>query len=73
MGKYYKKGAVFIAANSNVPIIPVYITRKPKFFSKVKVIFGEPIYIKKEDLNDKKQVKNKSKQLIEKIYELKGE
>ena len=71
IGNYYKKGAVFIAANTNIPIIPVYITRRPKLFSRVKVIFGEPIYIKKEDLKDKKQIKNKSKQLIEKIYELK--
>ena len=38
IGKYYKKGAIFISAKCNVPIIPVYITMYPRFFTNVKVI-----------------------------------
>lgn len=68
--KYYKKGAVFIAAHSNVPIVPVKITRRPKLFQRVDVIFGEPIYIKKEDINDTENLEKRSKELIEIIYNL---
>ena len=73
IGKYYRKGAVYISANCNIPIIPVYITMRPHFFSKVTVTFGEPIYIKKEELNSKQEIENKSKMLIQKIYELNNE
>ena len=73
IGKYYRKGAVYISANCNIPIIPVYITMRPLFFSKVTVTFGEPIYIKKEELNSKQEIENKSKMLIQKIYELNNE
>lgn len=69
--KYYKKGAVFIAANSNVPIIPVYITRRPRIFQKIDVIYGEPIYISYEEVADKKKLKEYSIKLIENIYDLK--
>ena len=70
IGKVYKKGAVYIAATTNVPIIPVYITRRPKFFSKIEVIFGEPIYIDKNSIKSKRDIIEKSKELIEKIYSL---
>ena len=32
---FYKKGPVFIAAHTNIPILPVYITRRPKLFQKI--------------------------------------
>lgn len=70
--KSYKKGAVFIAAHTNVPIVPVYITRRPKLFQKIDVIFGKPIYIKKEDLKGKGKVEKYSKELINTIYDLKN-
>jgi len=68
--KHYKKGAVYIAANSNVPIIPVYITRRPRLFQKIEVIYGEPIYIRNEDISDKRKLKEYSIKLIENIYNL---
>ncbi len=71
IGKYYKKGAVYISATCKIPIIPVYITMRPKFFTKVKVIFGNPIYISKNEIINKKQIEEKSKQLIKEIYNLK--
>lgn len=65
-----KNGAMYIAALSEVPIIPVYITARPKYFSKVIVKFGNPIYTDKKDSKNKAIIKEKSKELIEKIYEM---
>lgn len=64
-----KSGAVFIAATANVPIIPIYITSRAKFFSKVKVTFGEPFFPKQEVLEDKKVLREEAKRLIDSIYE----
>ena len=47
-----KSGAIHIAATVDIPIIPVYITARPKFFSKVIVKIGEPFFPKKEVLNE---------------------
>ena len=70
IGSRVKNGAVFIAAEAGVPIIPVYITRRPKLFSKVRVIFGEPIYVGKEVAKNKTELRERSKQLIQTIYDL---
>lgn len=69
--KVVKNGAVFIAAYSNIPILPVYITRRPKIFSTVNVIFGKPMLINKNILKSKDDIKKKSKELINIIYDLK--
>lgn len=71
IGKRIRNGAVYIASKSNVPIIPVYITRRPKLFSKVEVTFGSPIFYDSSVEKDKEQVKEKSKELIDIIYRLK--
>ena len=65
-----KNGAVYIAAMAEVPIIPVYITARPRYFSKVVVRFGEPIFYNKEDLRNKVKIESESKKLIEAIYKL---
>ena len=65
-----KDGAVYIGAMANVPIIPVYITARPRFFSKVTVKFGEPLYTNKEDLKDKEKIKARSKKLMTEIYSM---
>ena len=70
IGKYYKKGAVYISGHCNIPIVPIYITMRPKFFTKVKVIFGNPIYIDKQEIDTKEKIKEKSKFLIMKIYNI---
>lgn len=69
--KIVKNGAVFIAGHLNIPILPVYITRRPKIFSTVKVIFGKPMLIDKSILENKEDIKKKSKELINTIYDLK--
>ncbi len=71
IGKRIRNGAVFISAQVGIPIIPVYITRRPKLFSKVDVVFGKPFYSEKELLKDKQKLKEKSKELIDTIYQLK--
>ena len=68
--KIAKKGVVFISASLNVPILPVNITRRPKFFSKVTVSFGTPYYIDKSILEDKSKIINESKKLVNTIYDL---
>lgn len=46
----FKKGAVKMAIDANVPIIPFARVGKFKFRSKdLTLIFGEPIYMKKDD------------------------
>ena len=63
-----KNGAVYIAAMANVPIIPIYITARPKYFSKVVVKFGKPIFYDKSQLKDKDKIAEASKQLLKEIY-----
>lgn len=65
-----KNGAVYIGAMANVPIIPIYITARPKYFSKVIVKFGKPIFYNKLQLKDKNKIMEASKQLLNEIYNL---
>ena len=68
--KKVRNGATFIAAKATVPIVPVYISRRPRFFSKVIVTFGAPIFISSYALEDKNYLKQCSKDLIDIIYSL---
>ena len=43
----FKSGAVLAAMKTGAPIIPLYIGGKYGLFKRVKVVLGEPIYIKK--------------------------
>ena len=63
-----KNGAVYIATMANVPIMPIYITARPKYFSKVVVKFGKPIFYDKLQLKDKSKIEEASKQLLKEIY-----
>ena len=65
-----KAGPVFIAAEAGVPIIPVYVTKNPKMFSKMTVTFGDAITIDKSRIKDKEYVKTKSQNLLDTIYDL---
>lgn len=64
-----KNGAMYISATTNVPIIPVHITVRPKFFSKVTVSFGQPIFPNLEVLENRNILREESKKLINYIYE----
>lgn len=65
-----KNGAVYIAATTNVPIIPVHISVRPKYFSKVTVTFGNIFLVDPEVLNDKTKLREESQRLINYIYNL---
>lgn len=43
-----KNGAIMIASKTGVPIIPAYIPRTKKLFTKISVIIGEPYRIEKQ-------------------------
>lgn len=65
-----KAGPVFIAAEAGVPIVPAYVTKNPKKFSKMKVTFGDAIYIDKSKIKNKEYVKSQSQNLLDTIYNL---
>ena len=64
-----KQGALYIAAKLRVPIIPVYITQRPHYFSKVIVTFGEPFWVKQEVMRDRAILKEEGERLLEMIYQ----
>ena len=70
IGKKYHNGPTFISSKLHIPIVPVFITRRPRFFSKVDVILGTPYFVD-NNLKDKAELKQQSKNLIDKIYNLK--
>lgn len=70
-----KSGAVMFAIKGQVPIVPAFISGKFRIFSKVKIIYGDPIYY--TQYYDKKvtqeELNKLSLELIQKIYSLAGE
>ena len=48
--KTAKKGAVRLADQMNAPIVPVYLPRKKRPFSKVRIEFKEPYFVNPERL-----------------------
>ena len=70
IGNVYRKGAAFIAFHVKKPIIPVFISRRPDFFSKVTVAFGEPFFIDSDNFKGKNKFDDATKMIIQKAYEL---
>lgn len=66
-----KIGPAFIAIKAGVPIVPVYMTKNAKIFSKVEIRYGEPIYLDKDKETDKAYLKDISNKLLDTIYNLK--
>jgi len=68
-----KQGAIKIAERAKVPIIPVYLPRRKKLFSKLFIVIGKPYIIEKQ--NGKRTNADYDKltiELMEKIQSLKG-
>lgn len=70
VGKKVKNGAIYIASETKIPVIPVYITRHPKKFHRVYVIFGDSYTIPEDIRENKEKVIEYSKELLKKMYEL---
>lgn len=67
-----KTGAVFLAIKANVPIVPVYIETKKRFFKTTKIIIGEsfkPEIIGKKPTNE--ELLTITKNLMNRIYLMK--
>ena len=62
-----KPGAVRIAANQQVPVVPVYIPRDKKLFHRMDVVFGEPYLIPKARGTDYDAL---SRDLMDRIWQL---
>lgn len=67
-----KNGAVQMAIKSGVPIIPVGIKGEYKFFRKIKMTYGKPIYYDKTkiDQHNKDELDALTQELMEKIVSL---
>lgn len=70
-----KDGAVKLAIKANVPIIPVGIQGDFKFFKKIKVNIGKPIYynVSKEEANDREMLDNLTEELMQEIVKLRDD
>lgn len=66
-----KVGPLYIAAKAGVPIIPVYITKNAKLFSKVHIIYGNPITITSDIIKDKENLQKFADDMMTDIYNLK--
>lgn len=66
-----KSGAVLIAINAGVPIVPAVVCGTYKPFSKMRVIYGDPYYIeKKGDKLSKDDLSEMSKDMMRRVYAL---
>ena len=74
-GEVPRNGAVVIAALSGAKVVPIHITEKFGFFSKVICIFGEPqtLKITKEDVSDKEKLTEETNRIMKIIYNMKEE
>lgn len=72
----FKPSVVYLALESNAPIIPVYNTAKYFCGKRSEVIIGEPIYLRElydDNLTEKQNITNLTQILRQKILELKDE
>ncbi|MDD3304036.1 MAG: lysophospholipid acyltransferase family protein [Clostridia bacterium] len=68
-----KVGPVYIAMKANVPIIPVSITKNVKLFSRVNIIYGDPITVPEELLKDKEKLQQFADRMMDDIYAMGAE
>lgn len=67
-----KYGAILFALESGAPIVPVGIFSNYRLFSRLKVVFGKPIYLPYEtgEKVAKEEMQKMVEELMEKIYSL---
>ena len=66
-GEKVKDGAAFFALRSGAKVIPIGISGKMKFLSKLTIRYGEPLDFSSYDKNDVEEV---TKIIMDKIFEL---
>ncbi len=64
-----KSGIALIANKAGVPVIPAAITAERRLFSKVRVVFGEPIMVESKKM-DRAELAMVTSLIMEKIYAL---
>lgn len=66
-----KNGATYIAATSNVEVIPVYISENIRLFGKVKIKINEPVKlnISKDNIKDKELLNKETQRIMNIIYD----
>ena len=69
-----KGGAAMLAVRSKAPVLPVGVEWNGRLFSKLRVVFGKPFVLEssKDDLT-KKDLKEQTKMILNKIYVLIGQ
>ena len=67
-----KNGVAMFGLKSGAPIIPLWITRRPKLFRKTEIIIGNPFSLTEfqEQKLSKENLEIASKKITEKMYEL---
>lgn len=74
--KKRKAGAAMIAARSKAPVIPVGVVWNKKIFSKVRLVFGEPFFVRAE-MEDghigKDELMHLTEDILDRIYALIGQ
>ena len=66
-----KKGTVRMAEMAGVPIVPIHLDTKYKWFKKAHMIIGEPIYVGGEEKLSENELLDETKSLMDTIYSLK--
>ena len=68
-----KTGAVRMAIEADVPVVPVFVTRNKTPFCPIRVIFGTPYRIQNIDPSDHAACQAASDALLKTIYQLGGD
>ncbi len=70
-GKRVQPGAAVLAVKKGVPILPVGVKGGKRVFEKVHIVFGKPFTYKPLNCeNEKKEIREFSKQIMERIFGL---
>jgi 1-acyl-sn-glycerol-3-phosphate acyltransferase len=67
-----KPGAAMIAIKKGIPILPVAMEGKQKIFSKIRIVFGKPFYLKVEEGRkyNNEEMTEMSEDIMRKVYAL---
>ena len=69
-----KMGAIKFAEKTGAPIVPVYIPRKKRVFSRVPVVIGQPYYVNPEKKKlTPEDYEREARLMMDRIHALRGE